>query len=378
MKSIVFGVTTPVSLKLLGTIPELMAEHGWDVHVVGALSNSVSSVPGRRLEHHALQMSRKPSLVRDFKALILWIALLNRLQPDIVSAGTPKAALLGMVASFLLRVKVRVYMLRGLRLEGSKGLERNLLFGLEKLCAGLSTHVVAVSPSLREKYISSKLADEEKVILLGQGSSHGVNTSPKIAENLEESVAEIQDIVALHQRKQPVVGFVGRFSQDKGADDLLACKRYLDKKGVAHHFLIVGEVEGSYEVLNEMNLTGEEVLTTGQVENTAGIYSLIDLLLLPTRREGFPNVVLEAAVFGVPCVAYRVTGAMDSVIHGRSGVLVDRDDVLSFVKETARLVLNPSERQRLGYEAGKIARLYFDEDVVARTHLKFYEDCLAK
>ena len=112
--------------------------------------------------------------MRDARALVEWLGLLARLRPDIVVAGTPKAGLLGMLAAWCVRTPARVYLLRGLRLETEHGVKRKTLHVLEALAARCATVVQCVSTSLRDEFISLGLAPASKVIVLGAGSSNGV------------------------------------------------------------------------------------------------------------------------------------------------------------------------------------------------------------
>ena len=170
---IVFSVTADYSINLLGEIPRSFAGKGWDVHLV--------SSPGPEWDReketgyatcHSIPMVRNPSILRDLWALLLWIRLIRRIRPTVVSIGTPKAALMGLFASWVLRVPHRVYMLRGLRLETTTGVSRAILGALERIAAGCATEVIAVSASLKVAYLQEKLSDERKVVVLGGGSLH--------------------------------------------------------------------------------------------------------------------------------------------------------------------------------------------------------------
>src|SRR5690606_152597 len=136
-----------------------------------------------------------------------WIKLIRRVNPDVVSSGTPKAGLLGMLASWILSVPVRVYMLRGLRLATESGFSRCVLGYMEKLASWCSTSILSVSRSLKEEFIELGMAPKGKVNVLGHGSSNGVVVP--------------DDIVDRNGVGHFTVGFVGRIHPDKGVDVLL-------------------------------------------------------------------------------------------------------------------------------------------------------------
>jgi glycosyltransferase involved in cell wall biosynthesis len=321
-------------------------------------------------------MKREPSPLGDVVALLKWWRLLGKVKPDVVSIGTPKASLLGLLAARVRRIPVRVYVLRGLRLEGTRGFLRTLLYWLESLTSSNSTHIISVSPSLRDLYVSLKLSDIAKVSVIGMGSSHGVDTNAFRPEQSKELGPSLSHLTEAVRGGRPVLGFVGRFSEDKGALTLLACKRHLAESGIEHELVIVGPIEGASEVLSAMNSVGRPVTHVGHVQDLTPFYSVFDLLLLPTKREGFPNVVLEAAAAGVPVVTTSATGAVDSVISGVTGIVVPVGADPAFCEEVERLILNPALRMKMGKRARARVCKNFDQHQVTRRHMKFYRALL--
>lgn len=367
-RSVILGVTSHQSLKLLGAIPKEIERAGWAVHIV--VGEPVQGVP-RELEGlslHVVPMVRTPSPLRDLVSFFAWLRLLSRLRPDVLIVGTPKASLLGMVAGFLLRVPARVYQLRGLRLETVPGLLRLILHAGEWITARCSTSVLAVSESLRKRYCELRLCQAEKVSILGLGSSHGVDTElfhPDRWDRSEEILAEAKaDDV-------PVLGFVGRFSIDKGTNELVLCSQSLTGMGLRHRILILGSVEDAQDDLKTLMEINEDTIVTGHVENTAPYYSIMDILLLPTYREGFPNAVLEAAASGVPTVTTTVTGAIDSVIDGKTGLLVPPRDGNALAKAVFQLIERPDLRKNLGANAREWVVSNFSSDFISKQYVAY-------
>lgn len=323
-KSIVLGVTSSTSLILLEGFPEYLAEQGWDVHVVASGLPPASSPS---LQFHDIDMHRDPRPISDLKSLYKWFWLLQRLKPAVISAGTPKAGLLAMIAAKLTGVPRRVYHLRGLRLETEVGFRYRLLRILEAVAAGCSTDVLAVSPSLRKKAVEVGIVPGNKVRVLGDGSSNGVDVFRfRPSKMPAEAVRQLSGDIGL-EPGIPVVGYVGRLTRDKGLETLLQASLELGQRGCKHQVLVVGELEPGFRAKWGHVRTAEarSPVVTGFVEDTSPYYQLMDVLCLPTKREGFPNVVLEASASGVPVVTTRVTGAVDSVVGGETGVLVEPD-----------------------------------------------------
>ncbi|MEO8180412.1 MAG: glycosyltransferase, partial [Deltaproteobacteria bacterium] len=224
---IVYIVTSDISADVLlrGRLAYL-ARHGFDVAVVCGMGERLAAVSAREgVPCYGIDLARELAPLRDVRALFQLIGLLHRLEPDIVNASTPKAALLGLCAAWLTRVPHRVYLLRGLRLETLGRAGRAGMRGIEWLCATLSECVVCVSPSLAERYLEEGLAPAAKCRVLGTGSSNGIDTArftrtaglEGIAEKLGRELGLVPGCATL--------GFVGRPVADKGIADLLEVYR---------------------------------------------------------------------------------------------------------------------------------------------------------
>lgn len=370
-RTVVFGVTTGQSVQLLGSIPGKMANSGWKVHVV---SGEESGVASGIISHHCVPMARRPSPVQDALALYRWIKLFKKLDPDVVSIGTPKAALLGLIAAKVCGVPIRVYVLRGLRLEGSEGFFRSILFLFERITASCATEILSVSKSLRELYVDLGLSPSSKIKTLGLGSSHGVDLQyfSKSAEVVQSSNRKI----ARESRAggSPVLLFVGRFSEDKGAPLLLECKRILDREGIEHELLIVGDIEDSESVFRQLLETATGVHYAGSQADLRPYYRRADILLLPTKREGLPNVVLEAAAMRVPSVTTDCTGAKDSVLHGVTGLVVPAGDSSVFTEAVISLIRDPILREKTGLSAQRWVSENFDSRKISKIHTEYYSE----
>lgn len=348
-------VTTTTLLTAATFLPSLMADLSRDheVHLVCApgIAPGELSALGDRLGviTHPLPMSRRISPLADLVALGRWVALLARVRPRILFTMTPKASLLAMLAGRVLRVPRRVYLLVGLRLEGEQGRRRLVLAAMERLTCGSATVVVANSPSLRDAAVTLGLADAVRVRTTSPGSSHGVDTSRFTPRQPDLALAAELGL----EKGVPVVGFVGRVTHDKGLDDLLAASLLLAERGARHQLLVVGAQDepDSQDYLRRLSASPVTVATIAHVDDVTRYYALQHVHVLPTLREGFPNVVLEASAMGVPTVTTRATGAVDSVVHDRTGLLVPVNDPAALADAVAALLDDPARRASMGAAA---------------------------
>jgi glycosyltransferase involved in cell wall biosynthesis len=374
---IVLGVTVELSLRLMSGFPAYLVSRGWDVHVVcspGETLTALADVDGVTV--HPLPMRRDPAPFADLRSLAAWIRLLRRLRPDVVSAGTPKAGLLGMLSARLVRVPARVYLLRGLRLETATGLGRRILTALERLSIASSHVTVAVSRSLAKRAVDLGLGRPERFVVLGDGSSNGVDLD-RIQAALPDAAGRAALRAELGLDDRPVVGFVGRLVEDKGVAVLAHALRGLAARGAAPQLLLVGASESADDVVS-FDIPGLTVARTGFVADPERYYGAMDLLCLPTFREGFPNVVLEAAAAGLPTVTTDATGAIDSVVDGETGLIVPVRDPAALGRALERLSSDAPLRERMGAAARERARTRFARDVVWAAQEEFYRSRLGR
>ncbi|MFQ6171907.1 glycosyltransferase family 4 protein [Oryzobacter sp. R7] len=345
-----------------------LLDEGLDVTLVSSPGDRLSDVAADLgVESVAVPMMRALSPLRDVVALGRWLVLLARLRPDLVVAATPKASLLAMLAARVTRVPVRLYSAVGLRLEGEHGWRRALLVTMERLTAGSATAVVPNSPSLAARYRDLRLARPSTLFPTRPASSHGVDTDHFTPRDRDPSIAEQ---LGLGDGRR-VIGFVGRLTRDKGIDDLVAAAALVEAAGVPTRLLVVGPQDepDSSHYLEVLRAGPVPVVALGEVSDVRPYLACMDVHVLPTLREGFPNVVLEAGAMGIPTVTTRATGSVDSVDDGVTGLLVDVHDPKGLADAMTRILRDPDLGRRLGEAARAVAIEQFDPQAVVRSHL---------
>ena len=298
-------------------------------------------------------MEREISPLRDFISLVRLWRLLREVRPAICNAGTPKAGLLVGLAARLNRVPCRVYTLRGLRFETATGLKRIILRFTERIACACAHRVICVSPSLRQVAIDSGFVSPARAVVLGSGSSNGVDPS-RFAPTPERS----QQAAALRlklgiQPNQSVIGFAGRLTRDKGLPELVEAFQSLQKQFPDIVLLLVGGFEPGDPVPPKTRAAIASNANIVRVEFTANIdlyYLAMDVFALPTHREGFPNTVLEAQAAERPVVTTTATGAIDSIADNVTGLLVPVGDSSALAAALARLLANPDLAAGFGRE----------------------------
>lgn len=351
---VLFAITHDTSAQnfLRGQL-KYMSEQGMEVHL------SCSPGPGldiiRRSDGphiHPLRTAREISPVRDIISLFRYIYLLIGLRPGAVHASTPKASLLALVASKLTKVPTRVYLIRGLRLETVRGVKLWLLTLMEKVTCWAATDIVAVSFSLRDEYQAKGLNGTKEVKVLRHGSSNGVDSS-LFVEN-----AALRTRARAELDLSPgdlLVTFIGRINLDKGADVFLRMASQLSGR---HDLVFLMQGSDEDPALAALRSSIPALKTKGWGD-TLGTLAATDVIVLPTLREGFPNVILEAACMGAPAITTTATGARDAVVDGVTGILVRPGDVESLSEAVMQLSRNAVLRRQMGAAAKQRALTEF-------------------
>lgn len=323
-------VSHPMTARILmrGQLAHLIAA-GLEVAVAAAPGPELDAVAASEgVKVFAVPFRRQVSPLRDLAALARAVAVIRRFRPDVVNAGTPKAGLIGMLAAWICRVPVRLYTLRGLRLETSRGLAHRVFAALERVTVACAHRVVCVSPSLQRRCLELGLAPADKTMVIGGGSSNGVDIDHFHPAAAGEAAALRRELDI--PEGAPVVGFVGRWTRDKGLDDL-AEVFFSDLLPRHPHcrLLLLGDWEEGDPVPEEVRRTltiEPRVVRPGFVADPAVFYRVMDVLAFPSYREGLPNAPLEAAASAVPVAGYAATGTVDAVETGVTGTLVATGD----------------------------------------------------
>jgi glycosyltransferase involved in cell wall biosynthesis len=371
MRRILYVVTHPVTAKhLLRGQLRFMQEHGYDVTVAAAPGPELALVESRdRVRTIGIPMSRAIGPWEGPAAMWRLTEAMRRVQPDIVNASTAKAGLLGMLAAAIMKVPNRVYLLRGLRLEGTLGALRGALGVAERLASASAQHVVCVSESLRLAYTSAGYAPLSKTRVIPSNGVDTVHFSPRTPEDIEASRRSLglpSDAI--------VVGFVGRIDRDKGMTDLLSAFEGARAVVPQLRLLVVGGDVAGDRPPPELSsrLKHPSVSLVGVVEDPAPYYPAMDFLVLPSYREGLPNVPLEAGSCEVPTIGYRSTGIVDAVDHGHTGRIVDRGNLSALGEALVEYANDPNLRRQHGKAARKRVLERFANAVVWKQWLEFY------
>lgn len=365
---ILYAVTVaPSAYVLLRGQLRMVRDQGYRVAVVCSPDPALEEF-GRTegVDVFGIEMTRGLFSRADATAVVKVVALLRRLRPVAVNVATPKAALVVGLAARLARVPVRIYSLWGLRVEGEvPGSPRHRLLRMaERVTASSSTYVLCASASMRLRAIELGVVAPSRAHVLGRGSTNGVDVDRFRPPSPEERTAARER--AGVPRDQVVIGIVARLVTDKGVEVLMdALAKVRMERDVV--LLVVGAYDDADPLPEPVRRRIESdpaVVITGYQTDTAPWYAAMDVMVLPSKREGLPNVLLEAAACGLPTVTSNATGCPDAIEDGVTGVVVPQDDSERLAGALLTLSADAELRARMGAAGRTMVVQHFAQPVV--------------
>jgi glycosyltransferase involved in cell wall biosynthesis len=352
-------------------------ENGFEVVLVSSPTADLQRTAEREgVRAVGVPMNRGFRPWADVVSLVRLFRLMRAERPHVMLAGTPKAGLVASLAGAMSRVPVRVYLMLGLRLETARGAARGLLW----LAEWVSTHVVhrvlVVSPSLLARARDIGVLGDGRGVVLGHGGGNGVDVG-RFAATPDTAAAAAAARAGLGIPANAFVyGFVGRLTADKGLRELVAA---FDRIAACHPdawLLVVGaeDLGGLPPGVRTALRTRPRVRCTGWQDDPTAAYHVMDALVLPTYREGFPTVSLEAAAAGKPVITTTATGAVDSVVDGTTGLLVPPRDADALATAMARLIGDRQAARDMGARGRCRVRRSFANEVAWGHVERFIKD----
>ena len=318
-----------------------------------------------------LAIARDISLVSDVSCLMQLVKIFYQQGFSAVHSVTPKAGLLAMLASWLVHVPLRVHTYTGQVWVTKVGFSRFLLKRFDCLIALLANQNIVDSPSQLKFLIDEKVMTPTKSQVFSKGSISGVDLArfgPKDTFRKEiRAKFNLIDSAVLFL-------FVGRLTRDKGVLDLAMAFSKLDIGSAYLFFVGPDENQMQIEIARITQKCRQFVHFLGHT-NTPELYmAAADVLCLPSYREGFGSVVIEAAAMGIPTIASRIYGITDAVVEGETGLLHTPREVDEIEVCMTSLIKNSELRLKLGEQARLRAVEEFDSNILTQEWVNFYRE----
>ena len=379
-KKIIRTATVPLSLDLFcrGLLRDLSSRYE-----IIALSSPLPELENIRKREKvrtiSVPMARKIAPFSDLKSLFELIRIFRKERPDMVHSITPKAGLLSMMAARWTRVPVRIHTFTGLIFPYEKGWKRRLLMMTDRLTACCATHVIPEGIGIRDDLIRFRIT-RKPLRVLGNGNVRGIDLNHYVrTENLSRKAADIRNYYRIPDDGFAFI-FVGRLDRDKGIDELVQAFRMLEKEYPKVHLFLVGiEEPDGKSILDETReiITRDDHihLSDGWQADVRPWYAAADALVHPSRREGFPNVVIEAGAMGLSSIVTDINGSREIVKDGQNGKIVPAQDPEALYAAMKEFLEQPEMVREMAAAARDLAGRY-EQNYVRQCLDIFYREVL--
>jgi glycosyltransferase involved in cell wall biosynthesis len=376
--------TIPATVKVFfGDQLLFLQEHGYQITVItspeGGCQNIEKSLPdGITVEYISISRTIKP--LEDLKALWKITRIIRDNHFDIVQYVTPKGALFGSIASWMAKVPVRLYLMWGLYYVTQTGFRRFVYKTIERLICGCSTAIAPDSKGNVALAVEEGLCNADKISIVGHGSANGVDTTRFDPDRLAQTRKEIRKDCHIPD-SAIVFGCIAAIVGDKGINELIESFERVSQDNPHAYLLYIGQTTEKDPVKPstlELMKANPRIIHLGWQTEPEKYLAAMDIFVLPTYREGFGVVNIEASAMALPVISTDVPGPQESIVHGETGILVPARSVEPLANAMKDLMGRPSYLQKLGRAGRKRVQDFYEQKKLWQAILEHKQSLLHK
>lgn len=356
----------------------------FDLHLATTSKIDKEFCKRNNLSYSRINIERRISPIEDLKSIYNLYKLIRKEKYNAVFGHTPKGAMVAMIAAKLAGVKNRIYYRHGFIYTTATGLKYKILKTVERVTSLLASKIINVSPSLGERAIKDKINKENKQIVIGKGTCGGIDTLNTFNPDLikEDEIARLRNLIRISQNNL-VIGFCGRICIEKGVRELIEGFNIFKRRHPEIKPLLL--ILGAYDTRDilpenykEIIHNSPDIIAPGKIlkEELPKYYSLMNVITLPSYREGFGMCVIEAGAMKVPALVSRSHGCVDSIIENETGIYIDISP--EGIAKGLENILDPAKRNRMGNNSRENVLKNYDHSVLWPKILDFYDSLQEK
>lgn len=374
MKKLCFVATIPDVVYSFLKEPIRASAEKWTVKIISNPERA-ELLDGLDAQFIPLLIQRKVSPWRDLLIFLQLVMLFRRERFDLVHSIMPKTGFLSMLAGWLTGVPIRLHTFTGQVWATKRGWKRGALKFFDKLIVLFATQVLVDSPSQRDFLVAEGVLPQGKGIVIGCGSICGVDERRFHPDAQAKNAVRAELDIGL---EQTVLLFLGRLNRDKGILELAAAFADIASQRADVVLVLVG-AEENVPFTRVQEICGGHRGRLRRISFTPDperYMAAADIFCLPSYREGFGQVIIEAGASEVPAVASHIYGITDALEDGKTGLLFPVGDVAAFTQALLRLIADRELRQRMGSAARVRALELFSSQKITAEILGLYSELL--
>lgn len=367
--------TVPGSLNTFcrGLLTDLQQE-GYEVIAVSSPGDALNEIHEREgVKTYAVQMKRRIAPFSDLKSLWGLIKVFHCEKPDIVHSITPKAGLLSMIAAWICRVPIRLHTFTGLVFPTATGLKQKILIATDRLTCACATHIVPEGEGVKQDLIKFNIT-KKPLKVLGHGNIRGIDLDHFSADrpDVQLQADKIRNLEVL------TFIFIGRLVGDKGINELIEAFSKLNKQHPHTRLLLIGRFEQDLDPLKPETIAeidqNHSIEAVGQQNDVRPWLAASDVLVFPSYREGFPNVVIEAGAMGLPSIVTDINGSREIIVDGKNGIIVPTHQSDRLLQAMEIFVTEKDLKTKLASEARQMIADRFEQSYVRKCLKEYYNE----
>ena len=369
---ICFLASEPSSINVFWSEQIKICKNFFDVHII---SNKQDSNYLKHLSavHKKIKIKRKPSLFHDIKLFFIFYSYFKKKEFLITHSLTPKVGFITLLASYLSKTPLRIHTFTGQVWANKKGFERWVLLLFDKIIFILSTHIIVDSLSQERFLVQNKVIKpkKNKTYIFGNGSISGVNIKKFYFFNKKRILRKKYKINHDHK----IILYVGRINIDKGIFDLAKSFNYIKNDFPKTTLILVGCEDGlSIEKIKSLIKDDfkKDFYYFHYTNKPEEFMNLADVLCLPSYREGFGQVVIEAAACKLPAVVSDIYGLADSVKNNYSGFFFKSGNIFDLSRKLKKILNDDQLRYKMSVQAQSRAINQFSNTIINKDVKNFY------
>ena len=369
---------------LLSKQIEYLSKIGMKVLIISNKSKELEQLHEfAEIRYKVVNITRSIDPIRDIMALCKLYYIFRREKIQISHSTSPKAGFLVSLASYLAGVPIRLHTFTGQPWISMRGVQRIIVRYCDRIIGFLNTRCYADSFSQRQFLISEKIIQGNRIFVVGAGSLSGVDTRRFNDDSFPDEVRSKTRLSLGIPENVAVILFFGRITADKGIRELLQAFNEIKNEGEKAHLVFVGRFDGESGVPGEISKEEIEQVSDTHIVNypeyPEEYVAIASFLCLPSYREGFGTVVIEAAAMGVPALGTDIYGLKDSIIDGETGLIVPVRNAKKLAEGMRKLLADKELLYKLGVTAKLRARSLFDSEIInAQVSIEYFKLCKLK